>query len=291
MKDLPLVSVVLPAYNAELYIREAVLSVLAQTESSLEVILINDGSTDGTAEICRELKSNDRRIVYVDQANQGIVRSLNVGLELSRAPFIARMDADDIANPERFATQLSVFRNHPDVVVCGSDVELFGVRTGYMRLPRHDRGCRAMLLFMPCFAHPAVMFRRKLIDVGLRYSVEHEYVEDYEFWTRASKFGRLANVASPLLRYRTHPDQITSTKRERQKELQAEIASAAIRAIGVSVSASRVKTILWPASAMRSRIAALISTASLSLRLARKGHFEALTTLRLLRNITRGWAA
>ena len=118
--NVPQISVILPAYNAEKYIETAVTSILLQTFHDYELIVIDDGSTDRTYEIVTSLSDNDKRIRFVSRENRGLVSSLNEGLKLAKAPLIARMDADDIALPERFSEQVNYLNNHSDIVCVGT---------------------------------------------------------------------------------------------------------------------------------------------------------------------------
>ena len=120
----PKISVVMPAYNAENYIREAIDSILAQTFRDFEFLIIDDGSTDHTVEIIRSY-SDSRIRLYQNERNMGVAATLNRGLDLARGEYIARMDADDISLPERFAKQAAYMDAHPDVAVCGSNIILF----------------------------------------------------------------------------------------------------------------------------------------------------------------------
>src|SRR6185312_9442504 len=119
--DQPKITVLMPAYNAGKYIREAVQSVLRQTYRDFELLIVNDGSTDDTLEIA--LSFTDPRVVVVNKEHKGIAAALNTGLKLATAPFIARFDADDICMPTRLETQFNFLQDHPDYVLVGSDAE------------------------------------------------------------------------------------------------------------------------------------------------------------------------
>ena len=120
----PAISVVLPVYNAEAYVREAVESILEQSFADFELIIINDGSTDGSGSILRELAARDARIVLIERPNDGYVSALNKGIKIARADFIARMDADDVAMPERFALQHARMVYKPELAVLGSFIRV-----------------------------------------------------------------------------------------------------------------------------------------------------------------------
>ena len=134
MNKNPAISVILPVYNAEAYVREAVESILAQTFTDFECIIINDGSTDGSEAILRELAAHDTRIVLVERPNDGLVSALNEGIGRARAGLIARMDADDVAMPERFALQYARMVQEPELAVLGSSIRVIDKVGNIIRL-------------------------------------------------------------------------------------------------------------------------------------------------------------
>lgn len=164
-----LISVVLPVYNCELYIREAIESILAQTYTAFELIVVNDGSTDGTAAILAGI--SDPRLRVIAQPNGGIVKALNAGLQAAKGQFIARQDADDISLPERFARQMAYMQAHPEVMVCGAWAEIIDVQNRVTGLHKHPAASNAIkfhTIFDTFFVHSTVLFRRGLIDtIGL----------------------------------------------------------------------------------------------------------------------------
>ena len=208
----PLVSVVMPVYNGERYLREAIDSILNQTYTNFEFIIINDGSTDKSEQIV--LSYTDSRIRYlVNEKNSGICITLNKGLDAAQGKFIARMDCDDISMPDRVQKQVDFLEKNTDVGIVGSDVIVFGegLEEQYFDFVHDKDGCKAGLIFNTCFAHPSVMFRRDiLIENNLHYNDEFRGIEDYELWWRMSQFTELINIPEPLLRYRKHNTQITN---------------------------------------------------------------------------------
>lgn len=220
----PLVSVVLPVYNGAKYVREAVHSILAQSFSNYELIIINDGSTDGTLEILEELRRQDSRIVFISRENRGLVDSLNEGISLARAKWIARMDQDDIALPQRFERQL-YWLEQTGADICGSWVKFFGSSDHrVLKHPQSEEAIKMELLFGSPFAHPTVMMRANLAK-QLRYDKAWEKCEDYDMWERAARAGwRMTNVPEILLLYRQHEAQIStsasSDQRKRAKQVQ-----------------------------------------------------------------------
>lgn len=203
-----LVSIILPVYNGEKYIVEAVNSILNQDFRDFELILIDDGSTDSTPEILNNF--NDSRIRrFSFKKNQGLVAALNFGLEKAQFPFIARMDADDIATPERLGRQVSFLKNNPEHVLCGMAVQTFP--EGKTKTPPISNSeILAALCFSNIFYHSTVMFRSTLVkDDGLKYDENYWKCEDYKFWVDSSQKGKLASLHEIGLKYRIHQDQIT----------------------------------------------------------------------------------
>ncbi|MGY5393444.1 glycosyltransferase family 2 protein [Acinetobacter sp. NigerLNRRAM0016] len=200
-----LISVVLPAYNAELYIKEAIDSVLAQTFTNFELIILNDGSSDKTEEII--LSFQDSRIVYVkNEQNLGLIDTLNKGMALAKGKYIARMDADDICLPERFAKQINFLEENPDYMICGTSAYRFFNNLTNKRafyVPISDGNIRVRLFFNTGFIHPSVMFRTETIRIhNLSFSREYKYAEDYYFWMDILQYGKGFNLKEKLLYYR-----------------------------------------------------------------------------------------
>lgn len=215
------ISVVMPTYNTNVSIlKEAVESVLAQTFRDFEFIIVDDGSTDH--DLCSYLQSlSDERIRIIrNPINLGITKSLNIGLNVARGKYIARMDSDDIALPMRFEKQFSFMEEHPDVIACGSNVEFFGART----LITHDKITDMeeyrikLLYFNPGPRHPTAFFNRKLL---LRHKVFYdetlEFAQDYRIWSDISKCGRIYILEDVLLKYRFHSSQVSKVHREKQR--------------------------------------------------------------------------
>jgi len=200
----------MPVYNGGEYVDEAIRSILSQTFDDLELIIIDDGSTDKTPEIIERHRRADRRIRAYEQDNRGLIATLNRGLDLARGEYIARMDQDDISLPERLAVQVAFMSANHHVGICGAWIETFDHLTRRtVRLPTDDSAIRGWLLFESVLPHPSVIMRREmLLKAGLSYDETILHAEDYDLWVRASRHTALANVADVLLRYRLHPQQI-----------------------------------------------------------------------------------
>jgi len=205
----PAISVLMPVYNAELYVAEAVESILAQTFTDFELITIDDGSTDRSSRILEGYAGLDSRIRLVSRPNTGIVGALNEGASMARGEIIARMDADDVSMPERFAKQFEYLLAHPDCHAAGSRVLLIdpeGAPICEINEERsHEEIDRAhMSRRTGAITHPAVMMRREALHAVGGYRQECLWAEDFDLLLRLAEIGRLANLPEMLLKYREH---------------------------------------------------------------------------------------
>ena len=196
----PKVSVVMSVYNGECYLREAVESILNQTFTDFQFVIVDDGSADTTVSILESYKDARIRLLTNEQ-NLGLTRSLNRALLHATGEFIARIDADDIALPERLSKQVAYLDAHPEVGLIGSaiwSVDVTGRRV-LKTVPTQDVIIRWCLLFSNCINHPTALFRRSLLErVGV-YDSNIRYAQDYELWSRFSRMTRLANLPDPLV--------------------------------------------------------------------------------------------
>jgi hypothetical protein len=203
----PLVSVVLPVYNGRQFLSQAIESILRQTFDDFELILVDDGSTDSTPRIIAEYTRQDRRVRALRQENGGLVAALNVGCSIARGPYLARMDADDVASPERLCKQVGFLDQQPQVGVLGAGIVVVAEddrRLFSVSYPRSDAAIRRALAAGNAFAHPAVMMRASIFHASGGYRAAFSHAEDYDLWLRMSEHCALANLAEPLLRYRFH---------------------------------------------------------------------------------------
>lgn len=216
---MPKISVIMPVYNGEKYLSEAIKSILNQTESGFEFIIIDDGSTDNTKEIIDSI--SDSRIKYIKANHGGIVNALNLGIEVSSGVYIARMDADDISLQNRLKTQTEYLDQHADVAICGTWADIIdekGKITGEMIFPPEVIHVRDLFLHNP-FIHSSIMIRREvLISAGL-YKKNFRHVEDYELWSRVLPRYKGVNIPVKLLQYRKHSNQVTVTKQFKMRYL------------------------------------------------------------------------
>lgn len=220
----PLVSVLLPCYNAEKHLQEALMSILNQTYTNLEVIAINDCSSDQTENILSDIAKKDPRIkVYNNEENLKLIRTLNKGIELCNGEYIARMDADDIALPQRIEKEVNFLEEHKDHDIVSSLFLAFQSespkKTTLHHNPLTDAELRAYMLFKSGICHPAAMIRRRVFtELDLKFELDYLHVEDYAFWSKAIYKTKIANIGEPLLLYRVHSHQVSSLNEHLQIE-------------------------------------------------------------------------
>ena len=201
----PLLSVILPVYNGGKYLHEAISSILMQTYSNFEVIVINDGSLDDSGATVHSF--NDSRIRYIEQTNQGLAATLNRGIDLAHGVYVARQDQDDISLPDRLAKQVAYMQAHPECGLLGTWAQIMEIEKLSDRFHRHptDPGeLRYHLLFNNPFVHSSVMLRKSVLDQIGGYSTdpERQPPEDYELWSRISRVAEVSNIPESLLIYR-----------------------------------------------------------------------------------------
>lgn len=231
----PRVSVVIPTYNGERYIEAAVTSVLQQTYGDFELIVIDDGSQDGTWPKLAQLARRDARIVLQrNAANLGISAARNLGTELARGEFVAIMDGDDVCLPDRLEKQVAYLSAHPKIGAVGGMIQrLEGEVLGEVRDYPHTPGLLAwyMCFFMPA-SHPACMVRHAVLVAAGGYDPAYRVAHDYDLWFRLSRQSALANLPDIVLRYRRHGHNISS---QRAMEMSHEIAQISRRAIEAEI--------------------------------------------------------
>ena len=240
----PLVSVLVSANDAERFLRPALESVLRQTVSDLELIVVDDGSTDSTPQILAEI--DDPRLVCIrNDERRGLASSLNRALDAASGRFVARLDADDIALPQRLERQLGRLQAHSSLAILGSAVLEIGPdgRPGALHsMPTGAAQVRWAALFSSPFFHPSVLVDREVLDrEGLRYDTEFLESEDYELWTRLLRIGDGDNVGAPLVLYRVHENQASSSRRDVQRDFQRRVALREIAHVAPELAAQRVE--------------------------------------------------
>ena len=207
-------TVILPVYNASLFLAKSIKSILNQSFKDFTLLIINDGSTDGSLQIAKSFMSKDSRVKIVSHENRGLVSALNEGIELSQTEYIARMDADDIACRNRLKKQLAFMQQNPEVAFCGTAASMFYSSFPLIRkrvvYPAQNEQLKLSLLFRCPFIHPSVIIRRDFfVNNNLRYDNSFKGMEDYELWSRAVRSGECANLKNILLKYRLHAKSVT----------------------------------------------------------------------------------
>lgn len=218
----------MPVWNGERHLHEAVDSILNQTFRDFEFIILDDGSTDSTPDILREYAAKDDRIRIVRLDHEGIVVALNRGVSEAKADWIARMDCDDIAHPERFARQWAAIKKHPRVVLCHTQIKLIGEEEYITKVPYLVRS-HSLLKLRLChqcpISHPSVMFLKEAFRAAGGYFHEERHAEDFALWGRLIEHGDAVGIPEPLLDFRVHSNSISKQKLDTQIALSRKIAA------------------------------------------------------------------
>ena len=226
----PRVSIVMAVHDGARWLREAVDSALGQTLDDLELIVVDDGSTDATAEILASY--GDRRLSVVRQPRAGLTRSLNRGLRVAAAPLVARLDADDVALPERLARQVAFLDAHPEVGVLGTgcrEIGAGGEPRGVYAPPADDAAIRRALIRRNPFVHSSVVMRRRAVEEVGGYDETVAVAQDYELWLRLSRVTRLANLPEPLVLRRLAPDRVSVARDTERLRTEVRVKLRALR--------------------------------------------------------------
>lgn len=214
----PTISVVMPVRNGAQHLREAVESILSQTHSSFEFIIVDDGSDDESREIVRGYAAHDSRVVLLTQEPQGVAAALNSGLAAARAAYVARMDADDRARASRLERQLAAMKGFPDAVAVGcavATIDLMGKPNGTTTYPACVGSVEEALKRDIVVCHPAAMMKTETARRAGGYRPVFEGAEDYDLWLRMLRHGPIFNLADTLLDYRVHENQISTLNQSR----------------------------------------------------------------------------
>ncbi len=211
----------MPVYNGALYLKQSIESILEQTISNFEFIIINDCSTDNSLDIINAYAKVDPRIkVFSNSSNLGLVRTLNYGIELCNGEYIARMDADDISMPDRLQKQVAYLKSNTDIVACGTAIEIIdgdGIVKKKIIHPVHPDDLKSRLFFYTAVQHPSVMIRSNVLNEFL-YSSNFTKTEDYELWNRIVFLHNMANLEDFLLKYRVHGLNVSVVSSIEQKD-------------------------------------------------------------------------
>jgi glycosyltransferase involved in cell wall biosynthesis len=234
-----LVTVLMPVYNAEKYLADAIESVLQQTFRDFEFLIIDDGSTDKSVEIIKSYP--DKRIVLCrNDINKGLIHTLNRGLQLAKGEYIIRMDSDDICCIDRLEKQVGFMQAHQDVSIAGAGYKSFGCKKSFVwQGPQDYEAVRSYLFFDSALAHPTIIMRTADIKkYNLCYDQFFHYCEDWAFWIKCSKYLKIVNMPDVVLKYRmlqTSQSRAEETKVKRLEKDQ-EILKANLFDLGVRFS-------------------------------------------------------
>ncbi len=226
----PAVSVLMAVKDGAPWVREAVQSVLSQTEPDLELIVIDDGSTDATPALLDAVR--DPRLRVHRQESRGLTAALNRALGLARAPLVARLDADDVALPERLARQRAHLDAHPEVGLLGTaarEVDEAGREVRLVRPPTDDGAIRRALIRANPFVHSSVMLRRALCEAVGGYDERLPVAQDYDLWMRLGRATGLGNLPDVLVVRRLVPGRVSVEREAERLRTEALVRWAAIR--------------------------------------------------------------
>ncbi len=240
------ISVLMPVYNAEKYLKNAIDSILSQTNSDFEFIIIDDCSSDSSVSIIESY--SDKRIVFLkNEQNSGVAVTLNRGLAVCQGEYVARMDSDDISRPERLEKQLQFLEKHPDVAVVTCGVRTFcGEHTisdgGWTSI--EPEKIKKDLFFSCALAHPTVMMRKEVINSLGGYVPEYNGLEDYELWCRVIEKHKIASIGEVLFEYRVHEGQVSKKPSESVKKAQIKLKKRQLSQIGAELSENELNAFL-----------------------------------------------
>lgn len=203
----PKISVVMPVYNGQEFLGEAIKSILSQSFRDFELIIVNDGSTDNTLGIIEKFK--DKRIRVINNVkNLGLAKTINRGVITAKGEYIARCDADDINDKDRFKIQVDFLDKNKNYVLVGSNIETIGESskvTGFLKFPEKDFQIRKIILVYNCIVHPSVMMRTKVVKkVGSYREIFNGGAEEYDLWFRLMNLGKFYNIQKNLIKRRFH---------------------------------------------------------------------------------------
>lgn len=208
IQDKPLVSIVMSVYNGEKYLKEAIESILNQTYTNFEFIIINDGSSDRSLQKIKNYQKKDKRILLINNhENKGLIYSLNKGFKVSKGKYIARMDADDISEKTRIWEQVNFLEKNKEISLCSTYIKMFKSNFKFFskkfKTEIDSENIKVKLLFKNYIAHPTIMIRKKIVEsYKLRYNLDDRGMEDYAMWLYLSKVEKIATIPKYLLKYR-----------------------------------------------------------------------------------------
>lgn len=237
----PLVSVILPVYNSEEYIFDAVSSITNQSYQNLEILVIVNGTTDNSIAEINKIIDSRIRIIEITESI-GLIKALNIGISESKGSYIARMDADDISEPTRLQKQLNFLENNKDYGVCSSWFKTFGGTNSIVKYKSEDHSIKLSLFHECHICHPSVLIRKSILDkYKIQYSIDFPHSEDYALWVELSEKTKFYTFPEILLRYRDHESNISKIESEKQKFLSIDVKKYYFSKLGTAVNDQEVK--------------------------------------------------
>ena len=221
----PEVTVIMPVFNGEKYIEKSIASVLSQTFNNFEFLIVNDGSTDKTAELIHRYEDHRIRLIC-NESNRGITYSLNKGLETAQGDYVARIDSNDLASPDRLKLQMKLLRQNPEVALIGSSYALIDDSDKVVKivqLPTHTAEIKWRLLFQNCIPHSSAIFKKDIVMALGCYDESFQYAQDYDLWMRISERHQVASIDEPLLYYRLPGEGSISHEKKREQATAASL--------------------------------------------------------------------
>lgn len=249
---IPRVSIVMSVFNGGALLADAIDSILGQTLTDFEFIIVNDGSADGTLAVLQSYAAKDARICIIDQANTGLTKALIRGVAAARAPLIARMDADDLSHPERLERQVALLDARPDLVAvsCGIEYVAHDLRSIAVAERRCDETSLPLLMAFSnvISGHGQMVFRKAVYDAAGGYDAAFRFAQDYDLWCRMLTHGPIGEADGVLYRFRVGHDSITARHGDQQRALAAGVAArqyAALFGVGPDAALARDTLVLW----------------------------------------------
>ncbi len=235
----------MPVYNSAPFLKEAIESILTQSFIDFEFVILNDGSTDNSKEIV--LSYNDLRIIFYDgKVNVGLANIRNKGIDISKGKYLAIMDSDDIATPDRLQKQFNYLENNKNIAVCGGFFTTFGNENSVLNFnwvtQTDPEMVKINLLFDGAICQPTVMIRSNILkETGLKYESHFDPAEDYKLWVSLSKNNLVANIPDLVLKYRLSDKQISNTKNQIQRARKFEVIKEQLKWLGITPTEAEMR--------------------------------------------------